>query len=92
MRVRAVGRYVIDLGVAEAAPELVDLTGRVQDLLFACVEGVALRAYLDLQLICAIGRARLETIPAAAADRYLMILGMYTSFHSRRSIKTEGCG
>ncbi len=88
--VRAVRKQVIELGVAEAAPELIDLTRRIQDLLFACIEGVALCAYLDLQLICAISRACLKAVPAAAAHRYLVIFGMYASFHFRQSSKI-GC-
>src|SRR4026209_1441874 len=60
--------------------ELVDAAAGVDDLLLARIEGVAVRADLDLQVV-AQGRARVEGVPAAAGHGDLFVLGMDSVFH-----------
>jgi hypothetical protein len=45
--------------------EALDTTGGINNLLFACVERVALRAHLDVQRLST-GRTRSELVAAAA--------------------------
>src|SRR5687767_8489246 len=61
--------------------EFVDATAGVDDLLFARIERVAVRAHLDLQVV-AKRRARREGVPAAAGHGDLFVLGMNCVFHS----------
>ena len=66
---------------AETLVEFVDLTGRVEDLLFAGVERVAIRAYVDAHVIFTIGRASDECVATAAFDVDFVVLRMCVSFH-----------
>src|SRR6185312_14671579 len=69
--------------------ELVDAAGGVHDLLLTRVEGVAVRADLDLQIMPQ-GRARLEGVAAGAADGNLFVLGVGGRFHGgARFAETE---
>ena len=60
--------------------ELVDAAAGVDDLLLARIEGVAVRADFDLQIVTE-GRARVEGVPAAAGHGDLFVLGMDSVFH-----------
>ena len=60
--------------------ELLYATSSVDDLLLAGVEGMAVRAYLDVQLLFH-GGARLPGVAAAADDLDVVILGVDTWFH-----------
>ena len=55
--------------------ELVDAAGRIDNLLLAGIERVAVRAHFDLQIVSE-GRAGLERIAARAIDRDLFVFGM----------------
>lgn len=61
--------------------EFLDAAGRVDDLLFARVERMTVRAHLDLQVMPERG-ARLERVPAAAGDGDLFVFGMDAGFHA----------
>jgi hypothetical protein len=60
--------------------ELVDSTAGIDDFLLARVEGVAIGANLDLQIL-ADGRASLELIAAGTGDRDDFIIWMNAGFH-----------
>src|SRR5580700_8386766 len=62
--------------------ELVHAPGGVDDFLLARVEGMAVRAHLDLQIVTE-SRARLERMAAGAADGDLFVLGVDRGFHGR---------
>jgi hypothetical protein len=62
--------------------EFLDATGRVQDLLLARVEWVALGAHFDMQIL-GHGRPRLELIAATAVHVDLSIFGMNLGFHHK---------
>ena len=70
-----------DTGVFFA--EFVDAACGVDHLLLAGVEGVAARAYFEIQIVPH-GRSGLEGVAAAAGDRYLFVLGMDRGFHCFR--------
>src|SRR5919204_52064 len=63
----------------EPALEALHPAARVHELLLARVEGVALRADLDVQL--RLRRARLERVPAGARHRREDVLGMNVGLH-----------
>lgn len=60
--------------------ELSDPAAGIKNLLLAGVEGVAVRADVDLQVL-AHGRARLEGIAASAGNVDLGVFGMDGRFH-----------
>ena len=60
--------------------ELVHAASRIDNLLLAGIEGVAVRAHFDLQIVSE-GRAGLERVAARAADRNLFVFGMACGFH-----------
>src|ERR1700719_2751031 len=60
--------------------ELVHAARGVDDLLLAGIEGMAVRAHLDLQIVSE-RRTRLERVAARAGDGDLFVLGMYGGFH-----------
>ena len=60
--------------------EFVDAAAGVDDLLLTRIEGVAVRADFDLQIV-AQRRARVEGVPAAAGHRDLFVVGMDSVFH-----------
>ena len=60
--------------------ELVDATTRVDDLLLARVERMAVRAHLDLQIVTE-RRARDERVATAARHRRLLVLRMDARLH-----------
>src|SRR5207253_9267246 len=66
-----------DVGVFE--PEPFDAAGRVEDLLVACVERMAIRADFDVHLRG--GRAGLEGGAARADDLDLVVLGVDGCLH-----------
>src|SRR5574340_615421 len=63
-----------------ALAELLDPSGRVDDLLLACVEGMASRAHLDVKRLVDRG-ARRKRVAAAARHLDFAILRMNTGFH-----------
>lgn len=79
-------------GSAVPAPELVDPAGGVHDLLRTGVEGMALRAHVEVKL-AAQGGARPERVPAATCHGEIAVLGMDVGFHVRtRTGPIEGRG
>src|SRR5688500_10125409 len=69
--------------------EAVDPAARVDDLLLAGVERMAVRAHLDLEVLTERG-AGLEDIAAAARDRDLLVVGGYAAFHAAKPANTIG--
>src|SRR4051794_25202241 len=65
--------------LGSAAPEALDATAGVHELLPARVERVAVRADLDVDL--RLGRARRELVAARATDVRLDVLGMDVGLH-----------
>ena len=63
--------------------EAFDAPGRVNQLLFAGEEWVAIRADFHANHIAAEGRARIEQIAAGAVHLHGMIIGMNSFFHGR---------
>jgi hypothetical protein len=63
--------------------ELVDASAGIDHLLFTGIEGMAVRAHFDLQIVSQ-RRARLERIAAAAVDGNFFVLGMNAGFHGSR--------
>src|SRR6266566_6058362 len=70
------------LSTLEALLEALDASAAVHELLLARVEGVAVRAHLDVQL--RLGRPRLECVPARARHRRKDVLGVDVSLHVAR--------
>ena len=60
--------------------EVVDAAGRIDNLLLAGIERVAVRTHFDLQIVSE-RRAGLERVAARAADRSLFVFGMACGFH-----------
>src|SRR5919108_4650683 len=73
-------------GLLEAALEALHPAARVEQLLLARVERVAVRADLDVQL--GLRRARLELVAAGAANGRQDVLGMDAGLHSPARIAT----
>ena len=69
-------------GSGELVLELLDAASRIDELQFACVEGVANAADIDLQLFAR--AARRELVTTAAGDLRFVIFGMDAVFHGRR--------
>ena len=69
--------------------EFVDASAGVDDLLFARVERVAVRADFDLQVVSERG-TRDERVPAAAGHGGLFIFGMDAGFHGFERISAPG--
>ena len=59
--------------------ELIDASAGVNELLLAGVEGVALGADFNGDVLA--GAARLDDLAAGAADSRLLIIGMDSGFH-----------
>src|SRR5204862_7472045 len=70
----------------EAALEPLHPAARVDELLLARIEGVAVRADLDVQL--RLRRAGLEGVPAGAVDRREHVFGVDTGLHRPARIAT----
>src|SRR5919201_510994 len=68
-------------GPLEPALETLDTAARVDELLLARVERVAVRADLDVQL--GLGGARLERVPTGTRHGCDHVLGMDVSLHRR---------
>jgi len=68
------------------AAELVDAPGGVDDLLLTGIERMAVRAYLDLQIVPE-GGARLERVATRAADGDLFVLRVNRRFHGRLGVQ-----
>ena len=60
--------------------ELVDAASGVEDLLLARVEGMAVRADFDLEVVSQ-SRLRLERVAAGAAHADFFVVGMRVGFH-----------
>src|SRR5882672_2287854 len=60
--------------------ELVDAAAGVDDLLLACVEGMAVRAHFDLQIVAERGTGG-ERVPAAAGHGDVFVFRMNGRFH-----------
>src|SRR3954466_5179338 len=72
----------LDAGVSsrsELVLELLDTTGRIDELQFARVEGMADAADIDLQLLASAARG--ELVAAAAGDLGFVVFGMDAVFH-----------
>ena len=67
----------------KTALELINATAGIDELLLARKERVALRADINTNLTVGIslGRTRLDSLTASAADSYLFILRMYSGLH-----------
>src|ERR1700751_1634460 len=63
--------------------EAFDAAGRVNQLLLAGKERVALRADFDADQLAFAGRAGLKSASAGAVDRDGMIIGVNSFFHER---------
>ena len=61
--------------------ELIDTTARINQLLFAREEGVAVAANIHFHRFTIFRRARFESSAASAGNRYFVIVGMDISFH-----------
>src|ERR671923_1070457 len=77
-------------GLLEAALEALHPAARVEQLLLARVERVAVRADLDVQL--GLRRARLELVAAGAANGRQDVLGMDSGLHRSARIATAVLG
>jgi len=66
-------------GSGELVLELLDAACRIDELQFACVEGMAHAADIDLQFLT--GAARGELVAAAAGDVRFVVFGMDAVFH-----------
>jgi hypothetical protein len=75
---------------AVAAGELLDATGGVDELLFACEERMAGRANADLDVPA--GRAGVVDGPAGAGDRGFGVIGMETGFHGIKKVGNNAAG
>ena len=62
-------------------PELIHLTGGIQDFLLSGVERMALGADIDVQFLTTVGGACHKGITTATDHFYLLILGMDISLH-----------
>src|SRR3954471_20768978 len=71
--------FALGAGTLEPPLEALDPAARVEQLLLARVERVAVRAHLDVEL--GLGGARLERVPAGAGHVREHVLGMDTGFH-----------
>src|SRR4051794_37227838 len=81
------GTLLAGLALGGAALEAVDAATGVDELLAAGVEGVAVRADLDVNL--GLRGARLELVAARAADVGLDVLGVDIGLHGRLSVSTH---
>jgi hypothetical protein len=63
--------------------EALDAAGRIQQLLLAGKERVAIRANLDAQKLALHRRSRRESMPAGAMHGYRMVVRMNVGFHGR---------
>lgn len=63
------------------AAELIDLTSRVEDLLFAGIERMTLGADFDLHLWLSVSGSSYEMIAAAADHLDVMVVRMDIGFH-----------
>lgn len=61
--------------------EFLDLSGTIQNLLFACVERMALRAYFDMHLIFTVGRAGFKGIATATGYINFCVCRVGICFH-----------
>src|ERR1043166_2148088 len=77
-------------GALQAALEALDAAARIDELLLARVERVALRADLDVEL--RLRRAGLERVSAGARHRGDHVLGMDTGFHCSLKIAAACSG
>src|SRR6266516_1290341 len=73
-------------GLLEAALEALDAAAGVDELLLARVEGMAVRADLDMQL--GLRRSGLELVPAGAVNGCQDVFGVDAGFHSPARIAT----
>jgi hypothetical protein len=64
--------------------ELINATTGIHDLLFARIEGMAVRTDFDLQIVPK-RRARDERVPAAAHHGRIFVFGMNSGLHDFRS-------
>src|SRR6476469_7539149 len=78
------GRARGALGLLEAPLEPLQPAARVDELLLARVEGVAVRADLDVEL--RLRRTRRERVPAAAVHGREDVVGMNVRLHRRARI------
>src|SRR3954452_7091238 len=78
--------FALGAGTLEPPLEALDPAARVEQLLLARVERVAVRAHLDVEL--GLGRARLELVPAGAVHRGEDVLGMDLGLHRPPRIAT----
>src|SRR6476469_4461578 len=76
-----VGLFGSSLALAVALLEAGHAAAAVEDLLLAGVEGMALRADLDVDLSALLGAARGEGGAAAAVHRRLDVVRVNTRFH-----------
>jgi hypothetical protein len=77
----------LDAGVAggsELILELLDAAGRIDELQFARVEGMADAADIDLELLASAARG--ELIAATAGNLCFVVFGMDAVFHGRPSL------
>lgn len=84
-------------GVGVLLRETFDAACRIDQLLFAGEERVAIRADFDAQHVTFDGRARGKRVAAGAVYGYLMIVGVNTGFHGApvfrvRSARLPGLG
>ena len=63
--------------------EPLDSAGGIYELLFACVERMAHRAYLGVDFLCR--AARLECVSTAAVNDYFLVLWVYIFLHVRKA-------
>jgi hypothetical protein len=68
-------------GVGILLCEALNAACRVDQLLLAGEEGVAVRANFDAQHVALDGRARRKSVAAGAVYGYFVIVGMNTGFH-----------
>jgi hypothetical protein len=92
-----VGGFDLCSSVRILLREALDAACRIDQLLFAGEEGMAVRADFDAQHIALNGRACWKSIAASAMHSYLVIVGVNTGFHGApvcrvRSARLPGWG
>ena len=77
--------------LAVTTVEFINTSARLDLLLFAGVEGMALRANVEFDNVALLGGAGYEGCAASANRGCLMIIGMYILFHVRISPQKMTC-
>ncbi len=69
------------LSAAVAAAKLINLSGGIDNLLFAGIKRVAIGANVDMKFVRMVGGASLESVTTCAGYRDHVVFGMYICLH-----------